>query len=64
MLTGSMRAENPIYRLFEIVARPATALARRLLPLGLAERRLSAWAFFLMLTLWLSLAYFKHRLAG
>lgn len=64
VLAGSRRAENPVYRLFEIVVRPAIVLARLLLPRRFAERRLAVWAFCLMLTLWLSLAYLKRWLIG
>lgn len=60
LLAGPSRDSNPIYRLFELITRPVIQGLRALLPAAFPERRLSFLAFFLLLVLWLLLAWLKH----
>ena len=62
LLAGARRTSNPIYRLFQIVTRPAIRLTRRLTPTLIVDRHLPFVACFLMFWLWILLAYAKRVL--
>lgn len=62
LLAGSRRADNPIYRLFQIVTGPPIRMVRWLLPSLVRERYLPWIAFLLLFCLWIALAWLKRRL--
>lgn len=62
LLAGRRRLENPIYRLFALLTRPPLVLFRCLLPRGIADRHLPVVGFFILLALWLLLAYLRRSL--
>lgn len=62
LLAGRRRLENPMYRLFALLTRPPLALFRFLLPRGIPDRHLPIISFFLLLGLWLFLAYLRQDL--
>jgi hypothetical protein len=62
LLAGSKRANNPIYRLFQIVTGPPVRLVRGLLPSLVRDRHVSWITFLLLFCLWIALAWLKRRL--
>ncbi len=62
LLAGSKRANNPIYRLFQIVTGPPIRMVRWLLPSFVRERHLPWFTFLLLFCLWIALAWLKRRL--
>jgi hypothetical protein len=62
LLAGSKRANNPIYRLFQIVTGPPLRLVRWLLPSRVRDRHLPWITFLLLFCLWIALAWLKRRL--
>jgi hypothetical protein len=48
VLAGPGREGNPFYRLLRVVARPFTALLRRLTPARLADRHVPVLCFFVL----------------
>ena len=62
LLSGARRANNPIYRLFQIVTRPVVSMTRWLTPKVIVDRHLPFVAFFLSFWLWIVLAYVKRVL--
>ncbi|MBE2260156.1 MAG: hypothetical protein H6942_09635 [Candidatus Accumulibacter sp.] len=64
LLAGAGRTGNPIYRLFQIVTRPAIRLTRQLAPRRVVDRLVPLVAFFLMFGLWILLAWVKRELCG
>jgi hypothetical protein len=64
LLSGTRRQENPIYRIFLVVTRPAILLTRAITPGAIIDRHIPFIAFFLLVWLWVSLAWFKHHLAS
>ena len=61
-LAGAARDRNPIYRLFQIISRPAVRLARVLAPRFIADRRIPLLTFFLLFALWIALGIAKRLL--
>jgi len=59
VLAGSRRADNAIYRLFDLVTAPPRRLVRRLLPGGLGERASGPLSALLLFVLWIGLAWLK-----
>lgn len=64
LLAGSKRATNPIYQLFQTVARPVLRIARFITPRAIIDKHLPFVAFFLLFWLWIFLAYAKRILGG
>jgi hypothetical protein len=62
LLAGSRRHENFFYQIFTIVTRPVIRLARLLTPRVIVDDHVPLVAFFLLLWLWLALAYWRHQL--
>ncbi len=60
VLAGAGRERNPIYRLFRLVARPAVATLRRILPAAILDRHLPVLTFFVLLWLWIALAWLRQ----
>lgn len=59
VLAGSRRESNPIYQLFRLVSRPVVGVVRRLTPKMIVDRHIPLVTFFLLLWLWLLLAYVR-----
>ncbi len=59
LLAGERRHDNPVYRLFVLLTRPALRFARIVSPPQVIDRHLPAVAFFLLFWLWLGLAWLK-----
>lgn len=60
VLAGAGRERNPIYRLFRLVARPAVATLRQILPAAILDRHLPVLTFFVLLWLWIALAWLRQ----
>jgi hypothetical protein len=63
-LAGRRREENFIYRIFQVITRPAIRAVRAFLPPAIIDRRIPYVTFFVLLWLWLALAWLKHTLAA
>ncbi len=63
-LSGSRRATNPVYQLFQIITRPVLRIARYITPQIIIDKHLPFVAFFLLFWLWILLAYVKRVLCG
>lgn len=64
LLAGRRRDENFVYRIFQVITRPAIRIVRALLPAAVLDRHVPYVTFFVLLWLWLALAYLKHLLAA
>ena len=64
LLAGPSRERNVIYRLFQIITGPVIRLVRALTPHVILDRHIPWVNFFLLLWLWLSLAYLRLALCG
>lgn len=62
LLAGRRRHENLFYQIFEIVTRPVLRLTRLITPRVVIDAHVPLVAFFLLLWLWLGLAWVRHRL--
>ena len=62
LLAGSARATNPVYRLFQVITRPAINAVRFVTLHLVGERYLHALAFVLLFGLWMFLAYLKRMI--
>ena len=62
LLAGPKRADNPIYRLFQIVTGPPIRIVRWILPGTVRERHLPWITFLLLFCFWIALAWLKRRL--
>jgi len=62
LLAGSRRATNPIYQLFQVVVGPVIKAVRYVMPKRILDRHLPLITFFLLLWLWIFLAYVKRIL--
>lgn len=59
-LAGGGRATNPVYRLFQVITRPAIKTARFITPRLISDKHLPMLTFFLLFGLWVFLAYVKR----
>jgi len=59
ILAGRNYQQNPVYRLFQVVASPAIRLARWLSPRFIAQQYLGLVSFLLLFWMWLALVYAK-----
>lgn len=64
LLAGSRRESNPIYQLFNIIARPAIRMTRFITPKLIIDKHVPIVAFFLLFWLWVLLAYVKRILCA
>lgn len=64
LLAGRRREENFVYRLFQVITRPAVRAVRAITPAVILDRHIPFVTFFLLLWLWLALAYLKRALAA
>jgi hypothetical protein len=62
LLAGARRQQNPIYRLFAIITDPVIRAARAMVPQQIGDRHLPYVTFFVLLWLWLVLAWVKQQL--
>lgn len=62
LLAGARRADNPIYRVFQIVTRPVLRAVRLVTPKAIIDKHLPFVAFFMLFWLWIFLAYIKRVL--
>ncbi len=63
LLAGRRREENFVYRIFQVITRPAIRIVRTLLPAAVIDRHVPYVTFFVLLWLWLALAYLKRLFA-
>ncbi|MBX3646545.1 MAG: hypothetical protein KF766_02620 [Rhodocyclaceae bacterium] len=61
-LAGSRRHDNFVFRLLQVITRPALAITRKITPSVIIDKHLPFVAFFLMLWLWFLLAWIKRSL--
>jgi ABC-type uncharacterized transport system permease subunit len=59
VMAGRSHQQNPVYRLFQVIASPALRLARVLTPRFIAQQYLGLIAFLLLFWMWLALIYAK-----
>ncbi|MCU0841424.1 MAG: hypothetical protein MUC79_06855 [Thiobacillaceae bacterium] len=64
LLSGRRRDDNFVYRLFQVVTRPAIRAVRAVTPAVILDRHIPYIAFFLLLWLWLALAYLKRAIVA
>lgn len=64
VLAGSKRDNNFVYRLFQIVTAPVIKLMRLITPRFVIDRHIPFIAFFLLVWLWLALAFLKRYLCA
>jgi hypothetical protein len=64
LLAGRRREENFVYRIFQVITRPAIRAIRAVLPAAIIDRHVPFVAFFVLLWLWLALAYVKRLLSA
>ncbi len=64
LLAGRRREENLIYRIFQVITRPAVRAMRAVLPAVILDRHVPYVTFFVLLWLWLALAWLKHALSA
>lgn len=62
LLAGARRHDNLFYQIFEIVTRPVLRLVRLITPRVILDAHIPFVAFFLLLWLWLGLAWLKHQI--
>jgi hypothetical protein len=62
VLAGRGYEQNPVYRLFQVLASPAIALARVVTPRFIAQQYLGVIALLLLLWMWMALIYAKAYL--
>jgi len=60
ILAGSRRESNPVFQLFRIITRPVVSVVRRLTPKMIVDRHIPLVTFFILLWLWLLLAYVRQ----
>lgn len=60
LLAGRGRATNPVYRMFQVVTRPAIRAVRFLMPPSIGDRHLPMLTFLLLFGFWIFLAYVKR----
>lgn len=62
IMAGRSHQQNPVYRLFQVIASPALRLARVMTPRFIAQHYLGMVAFLLLFWMWLALIYAKAYL--
>jgi hypothetical protein len=64
VLAGKARQQNFVYQLFQVVTRPVVRAVRFITPRFVLDRHLPLVSFFLLLWLWLALAFVKRFLCA
>lgn len=64
VLSGALRAKNPIYRGFSIITRPPIRFVRLLTPALVIDRHIPYVTFFVLFWLWILLAHVKRTLCA
>ena len=64
LLAGKYREQNIFYRLLRIIASPAVRTVRFITPRLILDAHVPVLTFFLLLWLWLMLAFAKRHLCG
>lgn len=64
LLAGARRDQNVIYRLFRLLTRPVIRLVRAVMPRMVVDRHIPVVSFFLLLWIWLFLAYVRQAVCG
>ena len=64
LFAGERRGENVVYQFFRIVTRPAILATRFFVPKRVVDRRIPFITFFLLLSLWIALAYVRLYMCG
>lgn len=59
LLAGARRTNNAIYQLFALITRPPRRLVALLLPADVSSKTVAIVTFFLLLCLWISLAWIR-----
>ena len=62
IMAGRRHQQNPVYRLFQVIASPTLWLARVMTPRFIAQQYLGMVAFLLLFWMWLALIYAKAYL--
>lgn len=62
VLAGRSRESNVIYRLFQTVTGPVVRLVRAITPRQIVDRHVPVVAFFLLLWIWLMLAFLRRAM--
>ena len=60
LLAGSARDRNFVYQLFVVITRPVISLTRCMMPKVIVDKHIPFVAFFLLLWLWILLAYVRQ----
>lgn len=60
LLAGARRANNPVYRVFQVITRPVIQGVRFITPRVVIDRHIPVVAFFLLFWLWIGLAAVKR----
>jgi uncharacterized protein YggT (Ycf19 family) len=64
LLAGSSREQNPVYRLFRLLASPVVRLTRAVTPRVIVDRHVPIVAFFLLFWMWVALQVLKRHLCA
>lgn len=64
LLAGRRREENFVWRVFQVITRPAIRIMCALLPAAVIDRQVPYLTFFVLLWLWFALADLKQLLAA
>jgi len=64
MLAGKYREQNLFYRLLRLIASPAVRAVRFITPRLILDAHVPMLTFFVLLWLWIALAFAKHHLCG
>lgn len=62
VLAGKARQQNFVYQLFQVVTRPVIRAVRFITPRFILDRHLPLVSFFVLLWLWIALAFAKRFL--
>ena len=64
VLTGKSRERNFVYRLFQVLTRPAYKITRAITPKVILDQHIPWLAFFLIFWLWILLQFMKRYLCA
>ena len=59
VLAGAKREGNSVYKLLQLIASPAVKAMRAILPRAIVDRHVPVITFFVLLWLWLGLAWLR-----
>lgn len=61
VIAGAKRADNLVYKLFQLLTSPVTRVTRLITPRVVLDQHIGMVAFFLVLVIWLGLLVFKAQ---